>query len=323
MGTFNGEKYLAEQIESIINQTYQNWCLLIRDDGSTDSTTDIIKSYCSKYEQIFLIEDQDGNLGFNSNFLTLIKFAQSPYISICDQDDVWISTKLEKSLQAMEAVVNSKDCPVLIHSDAFLVDGDLNTISETWIGKRGSIHGLNGICFANSVQGASVLFNQALKEIALNTPVLAPYDYHLALLSSIRGKRIFINESLLYYRQHAKNVIGGIAEDSKINTQFYIKQFLSLMTNIWSRLDYEKLSPTLKNCFEAYKIIKNHYSIGIVDKSQSKALAEFLYIYEGNNIFKKLYFFIKNRYGFSSKKDYIVFLFLLIYRRNLSQPNDW
>lgn len=323
MGTYNGEKYLAEQIESIIHQTYQDWCLLIRDDGSKDSTVEIIRSYSAKYEQIFLLEDQEGNFGFNRNFLKLIECAQSPYISICDQDDVWLPNKLEKSLQALQAIELSTSMPALVHSDAFLVDSDLNRITDKWIGQRGTIDGFNGVSFANSVQGASLMFNQALKKIALSTPILAPYDYHLALLSSLRGKRFFINESLLYYRQHSHNAIGGMAADSKINTRFYFNQLINLIKSLVTSLNYERLNPTLKHSFQAYKIIKDNYSLGAISETQSKPLAEYLYIFEGNNIFKKLYFFIKNRYGFSSKKDRLLFLFLIITGRNLSDPNQW
>lgn len=323
MGTYNGEKYIAEQIDSIIHQTYQDWCLLIRDDGSTDGTVAIIKAYAQKNANIFLLQDRLGNVGFNRNFMTLIEQADSPYISICDQDDVWLPNKLEKSLHALQAIEIPTNIPALVHSDAFLVDSDLNRITDKWIGHRGTIEGFNGVSFANSVQGASLMFNQALKKIALTTPIQAPYDYHLSLLSSLKGKRFFINESLLYYRQHSHNAIGGMPADSKINGRFYFNQLINLIKSLVTSLDYERLNPTLKHCFQAYKIIKGNYSQGSISESQTKPLAEYLYIFEGNNIFKKLYFFIKNRYGFSSKKDRLIFLFLIISGRNLSDPNQW
>lgn len=323
MGTYNGEKYIAEQLESIINQTYQDWYLLVRDDGSTDNTVKILNEFARNHPRISILKDQDGNLGFNRNFLKLIALTETPYISICDQDDVWLPHKLTTSLQTLQAIEHTSDTPALVHSDAIIVDSNLNHVADKWIGSRGNIEGLNGIAFANSVQGASVMFNQALKKIALTTPPLAPYDYHLALLSTLKGKRYFINESLLKYRQHAHNAIGGMSTDDKTNNKHYLKKLINIFNSVLSGLDYNKLSPTLHHSFDAYKIIKSTYSQGFITAPQKEQLAEYLYILEGKCTLKKLYLFIKNKYGFSSKKDRIIFFFLIASGRNLTSPEDW
>lgn len=323
MGTYNGEKYIAEQIDSIIHQTYQNWCLLIRDDGSTDGTVAIIQAYAQKNPNIFLLEDTHGNVGFNRNFMTLIEHADSPYISICDQDDVWLPNKLLTSLNAIQVIEQSSDTPALVHSDALIVDSNLKPIAEKWIGKRGGIVGLNGIAFANAVQGASLMFNRALKELAVSTPLLAPYDYHLALLSVLKGKRFFIQESLLLYRQHSNNAIGGMQADTQLNTHHYFKQLKQIGANLIASLDYQKLSPTIHHSLNAYHLIKKNYAQGPIVASQKKALDEYFYIFEGHSTIKKIYLFLKNRYGFGSKKDRIIFLMLIITGRNLLDPSSW
>lgn len=323
MGTYNGEKYIAEQIDSIINQTFQDWCLLIRDDGSSDGTLSIIREYVQQIPNIFLLEDSLGNLGFNRNFMTLIEHADSPYISICDQDDVWLPNKLLTSLNAIQAIEELSDTPALVHSDAFIVDSNLTPITEKWIGQRGAIEGLNGIVFANAVQGASLMFNRALKSLALATPLLAPYDYHLALLSVLKGKRYFIQESLLLYRQHSKNAIGGMQADTKLNTHHYFNQLKQIGANLLASLNYDQLNPTIHYGLNAYHLIKENYAQGTIIAGQKKALDEYFYIFEGRSSIKKLYLLLKNRYGFSSKKDHIVFFMLVMTGRNLRNPENW
>lgn len=323
MGTYNGEKYIAEQIDSIIQQTYRDWCLLVRDDGSTDGTVAIIRAYTQNHPNIFLLEDTLGNVGFNRNFMTLIEQTGSPYISVCDQDDVWLPNKLMTSLNAIQAIEKSSDMPALVHSDALIVDSQLKPIAEKWIGKRGAIEGLNGIAFANAVQGASLMFNRALKELAVATPLLAPYDYHLALLSVLKGKRYFIQESLLLYRQHSNNAIGGMQADTQLNMQHYVRQFKQIAANLMASLDYQKLNPTIHHSLNAYHLIKNNYAHGLIVASQKKALDEYFYIFEGHSTIKKIYLFLKNKYGFGSKKDRIIFLMLIITGRNLLDPSSW
>ena len=95
LATYNGEKYVGEQIESIINQTYKDWKLIIRDDGSKDKTAEVIEKYAAKDNRITIIKDGIGNLGFNGNFTKLLETSSQDYVMICDQDDVWIPEKIE------------------------------------------------------------------------------------------------------------------------------------------------------------------------------------------------------------------------------------
>ncbi|EEY35290.1 glycosyltransferase, partial [Pseudoleptotrichia goodfellowii] len=97
LATYNGEKYLEEQLYSILNQSYPNINLLIRDDGSKDKTVDIIKKYAQKDERIKFIEDDLGNLGFLKNFEKLLEHSEENYIMFSDQDDIWNPDKIEKS----------------------------------------------------------------------------------------------------------------------------------------------------------------------------------------------------------------------------------
>ena len=111
MATYNGEEFIREQINSILNQTYKNWKLIIHDDGSTDNTVDIIKEYTKKYpNKIILIEDNIKCNGAKENFSHLIKIAYKnfnfDYILFSDQDDIWLPNKIEVSLSKIQEMEN-------------------------------------------------------------------------------------------------------------------------------------------------------------------------------------------------------------------------
>ena len=131
MATYNGGKYISEQINSILNQTYKEWTLYIRDDGSKDNTVDIIDDYCKKYPgKIIRIKDDKLGLGAKLNFSELMKYSKSNYCMFADQDDVWLNTKIEDTMNKMIEAENihGKETPILVHTDLKVVDGNLNII---------------------------------------------------------------------------------------------------------------------------------------------------------------------------------------------------
>ena len=134
MATYNGEKYLVEQLDSIINQTYRNWNLLIRDDNSTDKTLEIIQNYHKKDKRIKILKDNKGNLGIVRNFEELLKSSESEFIMFSDQDDIWVENKLDMYLKMIEKIKNKG---FMIHSDAILFDKNKsNILKDTFISKK-------------------------------------------------------------------------------------------------------------------------------------------------------------------------------------------
>lgn len=130
LATWNGERYLAEQIDSILAQSYSNWRLLIRDDGSSDGTRDIIGRYVSENpERLELIEGGAPGLGACGNFAYLMAHATSDYVMFCDQDDVWLPHKAERLLEEMQRLEeqHGTDQPLLVHSDLKVVGPDLTS----------------------------------------------------------------------------------------------------------------------------------------------------------------------------------------------------
>ena len=212
LATYNGEKYLNEQIDSIINQTYTNWKLLIRDDGSEDRTLEILKEYEKRDERISILRHNKGNLGFVKNFEELLKNSSEEFIMFSDQDDYWLENKIEKYIGVLENLdVEKLKKPLLIHSNSFVCDEKLNILKKNFVDSKVALqYGGNGYFFAYFVQGSTTLINRKL--INLGLPFLRSvtlHDRYFHLLVEFFGNRIFIDESLIKYRQHRNNEIGA------------------------------------------------------------------------------------------------------------------
>ena len=212
LATYNGEKYLNEQIDSIINQTYKNWKLLIRDDGSEDRTLEILKEYEKRDERISILRDNKGNLGFVKNFEELLKNSSEEFIMFSDQDDYWLENKIEKYIGVLENLdVEKLKKPLLIHSNSFVCDEKLNILKKNFVDSKVALqYGGNGYFFAYFVQGSTTLINRKLIDLGL--PFLKSvtlHDRYFHLLVEFFGNRIFIDESLIKYRQHRNNEIGA------------------------------------------------------------------------------------------------------------------
>lgn len=216
LATYNGEKYLPELIESIISQSYDNWNLIIRDDGSKDKTVDIINQYCKKYpNKIKFIEDVDKNIGVIQNFSRLMSYSEADYIMFSDQDDIWLSDKIKMCLDKIsdEEAQNGKNFPLLVYTDLKVVDEKLNIISESfWKFKKidpqkGST--LGTVLCHNVVTGCTIIFNKALKNLAKNIPEkVIMHDWWLTLLAICVGKISYIEKATILYRQHSNNTLG-------------------------------------------------------------------------------------------------------------------
>lgn len=216
MSAYNGEKYIREQIDSILASTYQDFDIFITDDVSKDSTLSILKEYEAKHPDKIRVCQNEKNLGYILNFLTGICRTTSEYIMLCDQDDVWKPDKIEKTLvrlKKMEARYG-KNIPNAVFSDAVVVDQNLTTINPSFF-ESGHLNpqntDLSHILMENKLIGCTVMINSALRKILLehDLPKKAKlHDWWIALIAAAFGKISFINEGLLLYRQHSSNAVG-------------------------------------------------------------------------------------------------------------------
>lgn len=232
MATYNGERYISEQIESILRQTYTNWELIIQDDCSTDDTAAIVYRYIKRYpKKIRFIERENSSGSASRNFSSMFKFVKRNYVMTCDQDDVWLPNKIEitlKEMHRLEAELGY-DKPLLVHSDLKVVDCYLNVIFESMFKSQKLDHlrdKPNNLLVQNIVTGCTMLFNKALLDIVQVIPKEAVmHDWWLALITSIFGKIGFVDQPTILYRQHERNEVG--AKNAK-SLRYNLRRLLEL-----------------------------------------------------------------------------------------------
>lgn len=214
LATYNGELYLREQIGSLLKQTEKQIEILIRDDGSTDGTLQIIQEMCQKYpEQIKWIQDEKKCGSALRNFYALLSYADADYVMFCDQDDVWFENKVATTLEAMKQEEEKSGQPLLIYSDYIPTDADLNPIV---IQKKSNQidHAkldVNHLLVQNYVTGCTMMMNRALYENVLEyREEMLMHDWWIAIYAATFGRIMHLQEPLMYYRQHGGNCVGAV-----------------------------------------------------------------------------------------------------------------
>lgn len=218
LSSFNGARFIEEQVESVRRQTFTHWTLLVRDDGSSDATPRILEALARKDCRIRLVRDDRGNLGPVASFGVLLECARemgARYLGLADQDDVWHRGRLARELDVLrqrEAEVGSAT-PLLVHSDLAVVAQDLRVIHPSYLAFQRLRHvaewPLGALLVQNFVTGCTVVLNRALLETALPFPPVIMHDWWLALCAAAVGEILFVPEATVLYRQHDDNTIGS------------------------------------------------------------------------------------------------------------------
>lgn len=217
LSSYNGSKFLNEQINSILDQSYKNWRLLVRDDGSSDSSVDIIKSYINKYgrSKILFIEDSLGNLGPMGSFEQLMKCSLARYIMFSDQDDIWLNNKIELSLKKMHDLEQEygSHMPLLVFGDSMLVDEGLKVIAPStrahmkWDWQKSII--LRNLAMKNIISGNTVMANRCLCLFVQPIPKEAyMHDWWMGMVAAAFGNIGYVSAPVIKYRQHNLNACG-------------------------------------------------------------------------------------------------------------------
>ncbi len=219
LGSYNGARFIQQQIKSIQEQSFRNWKLLIRDDCSSDNTTAVIHRIADTDPRIILVEDDFGRQGVVDNFGVLLQTAYeagADYVFLADQDDVWNCEKVDEQLNAMQRAeaMGGTEEPLLVHSDLAVVDGQLNRIRKSFMAYQHIRHeesnSLATLLVQNFVTGCGTLVNRSLLKIALPLPdSLLMHDWWLALCAATFGRIVYVNKTLVLYRQHERNVVGA------------------------------------------------------------------------------------------------------------------
>ena len=227
LSTYNGSKYLIEQLDSILDQSYLNYVIVARDDGSCDDSLKILDEYSKKFIDKFHLLDQDNlNRGASGRFSYLIEYVlenqellglASAYMMFCDQDDIWcadkIVTQVEAMLEAEEDQTGKESLPLLIHSDLWVVSEEKSLIAESFVHYQGleiERNRFTNLVISNVVTGCTAFINEALARKAVPVSKEAiMHDWWLSLVASAFGKLVFIDAPLVSYRQHDANAIGA------------------------------------------------------------------------------------------------------------------
>jgi len=203
MSTYNGEKYLKEQIESIMNQTYKNFDLIIRDDCSSDSTVSIIKQFMEDYKNIKLLNGEK-NLGFIKSFYTLLQENNDyDYYSYADQDDYWENTKIEKIVKELDKLDNNLPNMGFCYSDYY--DDDLKFLN---VGSRNKMNSFRNSLVECISQGMTMIINKKARDIIVEkkSENSLYHDQWTYMICSGLGNVVCVEEPLVRYRRLSNNV---------------------------------------------------------------------------------------------------------------------
>ena len=263
LSTYNGEKYLEEQLNSLFLQKEVDFNVLVRDDGSTDNTLKILNNYKNNYLNFDYYLGK--NIGPCKSFLDLIcKSGDSDYYAFCDQDDVWDDDKLIIAIKKLKELDNSK--PLLYHSNLRVTDKNLNFIRLSHIKYREQKNKYSAL-IENLATGCTVVFNRKAKEYIINKipDYCIMHDYWLYLVCKFFGETIYDFEPHLSYRQHDKNTIGTY---SKKNIS-YIKKITNNLINYKKEKYIENVKSFYKVFFDKFYDKEKEIIINLINSKQS------------------------------------------------------
>ena len=287
LATYNGEKYIREQIDSILNQTYKEFRLLISDDGSTDGTRDILNEYKAKDDRIEIFM-QEENLGVVKNFEFLLKKVEAKYYMFSDQDDIWKDEKIEKSLNKIEEGFD------LVYSDLEVVDENLNVTYESYWKLKGiykkikKYNNFESLYLNNFITGCTVISKKELIDSFMPLPNISKFvlhDYWISLIISQNGKIAYIEEPLIKYRQLKNNKVGSKKKSDELKSideirSLFIqvkKEHFKVFIENEDKFKSEKIKELNKKALKYYEMLETKKNINF----KGWILFFKLYKYEG------------------------------------------
>jgi glycosyltransferase involved in cell wall biosynthesis len=222
LAAHNGVRFLGQQVESLLGQTYPRFRILARDDASTDATAALLADLAARRpDKIEIVDSRGVRLGSRGNFAALLEASDAPYAMFCDQDDVWLPEKIERTLRTMRDVERrfGADQPALVHSDLAVVDEALRPLGRSFWeyqhldARRGAT--INRLLMQNVVTGCAAMANRPLVRRALPIPPEAVHhDWWLALVAAALGRVEPVAEATVLYRQHGRNQVGALRWDA-------------------------------------------------------------------------------------------------------------
>lgn len=268
LAAYNGETYIRAQVDSLLAQDHPHIKIVLSDDGSTDRTPAILEQYAKNHSDRIIHYHSNTRFGCaQKHFMHLLtQFHDEPYIMFCDQDDIWHTDKVSKTLVCMHQIEDDPQIPALIHTDLRVVDKNLALINPSFCNHSnldGHRLGLNQLLVQNVVTGCTMMINRALAVLACEKPVsdaMRMHDWWLAILASVSGKCAFLNEATIDYRQHGSNSVGA--------------KNVRSMSYLWTRLRSKSMRPELQKAADQAAAFLENYT-DILSADQHKLIRSF------------------------------------------------
>lgn len=245
LAAYNGERFLREQLDSLLAQTWEQWHLTVSDDGSTDGTSAILDGYAAQYPDRIRRVRHEGRFGnARDHFFWLMKECGASYMMFCDQDDVWHPDKVEKTMRALLEAEDEAgtDTPVLVFTDLTPVDEKLRPIASSLMKMQKQytdVIDYRALLMQNIVTGCATGINRALALLAgqcTDTSQVIMHDWWMAAVAARFGEIVYIDEPLSMYRQHGTNSIGA----KNVGSAAHILRKLSHISEIQSTIRAKK-----------------------------------------------------------------------------------
>ncbi|WP_159885953.1 glycosyltransferase family 2 protein [Paenibacillus puerhi] len=239
LSMYNGEPYLDAFLDSLLQQSDQEFLLIVRDDGSKDKSLSILEEKMPSFRHAILLKDRQ-NLGAMLSFASLMDYALQhtdvKYYMFCDQDDVWLPGKVRHSKDQMrlQELEHGEHTPILIHSDLQVVDAGLKLMSPSFITYQSldpNQTSLNRLLVQNMATGCAMILNRKLAELSIPVAREAVmHDWWIALVAAAFGRIFFIEDASILYRQHGSNTLGATQYSmSKQSYEAYKKKTISFL----------------------------------------------------------------------------------------------
>ncbi|GAC1528612.1 MAG: hypothetical protein NVS3B15_06480 [Sediminibacterium sp.] len=296
MATYNGERYIGEQLDSILQQTYPNLEVVIVDDGSTDGSAALLQAYAQKYPNIKLYVNET-NLGYVRNFEKGLLLATGDFISPSDHDDIWDSNKTSILMEKMGD-------NAIVFCDSELVDRDGHKMGRKLsdIKRFACFDDCLNFTIGNSAPGHAMIIRKETVLAAVPLPAMIPHDYWLSFVATFHSRLVYTDQVLVQYRQHGGNVFGAV----KVKTESDEKRKRKKLTNQQKislarermKLIYEKCPAELKEqkkifhdlsrSYESFSLINNFRRMFIFFRYNKRMLA-----FKQRSVFRRWLFCLK------------------------------
>ena len=263
--TYNGEKFIRQQIDSILDQTKKVDEIVVCDDGSTDSTVSILNFYKEKHPELFKIFINDENLRSVKNFEKAISLCENDIIFLCDQDDLWLSSKVDVYCNFFQENLHIS----VICSGGFAIDEKNNLLDKLSIWDAPELLKMNGrelnffeitAFLRNLATGATMAFRKEFKAQIIPFPVLDNFhhDEWIALVGTYQQKFYMLPGKYIQYRIHGNQQVGGIFMNPTNTSQKYLLDYFSFNSFNGNFRTYRKILRSLKNAVHKFSVMQKN-----------------------------------------------------------------